>query len=134
MFIIFGLDKNPCQKYQTSMRSILETMNKTLGFLPFFYLNFEAFKIPQFKFGNLDMIHQCSMMQLIQAIIQGYDNLSLCFSVFHNHPCYTHLLRGTCVNHDLLEYSTCFTYIFSATQFFSSASLIPFQSTTVVLF
>src|SRR3989337_602000 len=40
-----------------------------------------------------------------------YD-LSLCFLVCHNHPCCTHLLRETRMNHDLVEYSMCFTYIF----------------------
>ena len=50
MFNIFGLDQNLCQKYQTFKKSILETMNEILGFLPLFYLIFEASKIPQFNF------------------------------------------------------------------------------------
>src|SRR3989337_457995 len=45
-----------------------------------------------------------------------YD-LSLCFLVCHNHPCYTHLLRETRMNRDLLEYSMCFTYIFGLGKF-----------------
>ena len=40
-----------------------------------------------------------------------YD-LSLCFLVYHNHPCCTHLLRETHMIWNLLEYSMCFTYIF----------------------
>ena len=52
--------------------------------------------------------------------------LSLCSLVYHNHPCCTHLLAETRMNRDLLEYSMCFTYIFWARQFFSSASLISF--------
>ena len=40
-----------------------------------------------------------------------YD-LSLCLLVYHNHPCYTHLLRETHMIRKLLEYSVCFTYIF----------------------
>ena len=39
-----------------------------------------------------------------------YD-LNLCFLVYHNHPCCTHLLGETHMNRNLLEYSTCFTYI-----------------------
>ena len=48
------------------------------------------------------------------------------FLVYHNHPCFTHLLGDTRMNRNLLEYSMCFTYIFWAIQFCSSASLIPF--------
>src|SRR4051812_21093196 len=40
-----------------------------------------------------------------------YD-LSLCFLVYHNHPCCTHLLIETHMIRNLLEYSMCFTYIF----------------------
>ena len=40
-----------------------------------------------------------------------YD-LSLCFLVYHNHPCCTHLLGEKRMNRNLLEYSMCFTYIF----------------------
>ena len=50
MFIIFGLDQNPCQNYQTFKESILEQWMRFLGFLPLFYLGFWGFQIPQFKF------------------------------------------------------------------------------------
>ena len=33
MFHIFGLDQNPCQNCQTSMKDFLETMNEIFGFL-----------------------------------------------------------------------------------------------------
>ena len=56
-----------------------------------------------------------------------YD-ISLCFLVYHNHPCCTHLLRDTHIIQNLLEYSMCFTYIFWAKQFCSSASLISFRA------
>ena len=56
-----------------------------------------------------------------------YD-LSLWFLVYHNHPCCTHLLGDTHMNRDLLEYSMCFTYIFWARQYCSSASLISFRA------
>ena len=42
-----------------------------------------------------------------------YD-LSLCFLVCHNHPCWTHLLREIQMNWNVLEYSMYFTYIFWA--------------------
>ena len=45
------------------MKSILETMNEILGFLPYFYLNSEAFKIPQFKFQKFK--HDASKMQTL---------------------------------------------------------------------
>ena len=45
-----------------------------------------------------------------------YD-LSLFFLVYHNHPCYTHVLGETHMNWNLLEYSMCFTYIFWARKF-----------------
>ena len=54
-----------------------------------------------------------------------YD-LSVCFLVCHNHPRCTHLLRGTRMNRDLIEYSMSFTYIFLARQFCSNASRISF--------
>ena len=62
-----------------------------------------------------------------------YD-LRLCFLVRHNHPCCTHLLRGTSMNRDLLEYSMCFTYIFWARQYCSSASLISFRARRLFYF
>ena len=40
-----------------------------------------------------------------------YD-LSICFLVYHNHPCCTHLLREPYIIWNLIEYSMCFTYIF----------------------
>ena len=40
--------------------------------------------------------------------------LRLCLLVYHNHPCFTHLLRDPYMNWNLLEYSMCFTYIFWA--------------------
>ena len=56
-----------------------------------------------------------------------YD-LSLCFLVHHNHPCCTHLLGETHMIRNLLEYTMCFTYIFWARQFCSSASLVSFRA------
>ena len=41
---------------------------------------------------------------------------SFIFLVYHNHLCFTHLLRETHMIRKLLEYSMCFTYIFWATQ------------------
>ena len=38
--------------------------------------------------------------------------ISICFLLFHNHPCCTHLLRETHMIRNLLEYSMRFTYIF----------------------
>ena len=45
------------------MKSILETKNEILGFLPYFYLNSEAFKIHQFKFQKFK--HDASKMQTL---------------------------------------------------------------------
>ena len=55
------------KNYQTFKKNIFGTMNEILGFLPYFYLNSEAFKIPQFKFQKFRHDARCSQIQLIQA-------------------------------------------------------------------
>ena len=50
MFNILVGTRTLTKNYQTFKKSILGTMNEILGVLPFFYLNFEASKFPQFKF------------------------------------------------------------------------------------
>ena len=50
MFNILVGTRTLAKIYQTFKKSILEQMNEILGFLPFYYLNFEASKFPQFKF------------------------------------------------------------------------------------
>ena len=44
---------------------------------------------------------------------------SLCFLVYHNHTCCTHLLGETHMNRNLLEYSLVFTYIFRSSLSFA---------------
>ena len=50
MFNILVGTRTLTKNYQTFKKSILEQWMRFLGFLPLFYLSFEASKIPQFKF------------------------------------------------------------------------------------
>ena len=50
MFNILVGTKTLSKNYQTFKKSILEQWMRFLGFLPFFYLGFWGFQIPQFKF------------------------------------------------------------------------------------
>src|SRR4051812_14372739 len=71
----------------------------------------KAFPLSSSSIGNFTwsyiFIHR--MMCFSWSVL--YD-LSLCFLVYHKHPCCTHLFRETHMIRNLLEYSMCFTYIF----------------------
>ena len=83
-------------------------------------LNRKSHKLRQYKKINHHFWYCCELI--------------LYLLVWHNHPCCTHLLRETHMIQNVLEYSMCFTYIFSAIQFLLQCFNYMFQSTVVDLF